>query len=87
MTEPEVHLHHNEPLLRDGRIVGFLTSGGYGHALGGAIGLGYVPCAHLGESAEEMLAASYAVEIAEPRVAAEASLRPIYDPTSVRPRS
>jgi glycine cleavage system aminomethyltransferase T len=37
-------LYHNEPILRDGRIVGYLTSGGYGHALGGAIGLGYVPC-------------------------------------------
>lgn len=39
-SEPDAHLHRNEPLLRDGRVVGHLTSGGYGHALGAAIGLG-----------------------------------------------
>ena len=44
MRDPEVMLFHNEPVLRDGRIVSYLTSGNYGHALGAAIGLGYVPC-------------------------------------------
>jgi glycine cleavage system aminomethyltransferase T len=87
LTEPDAHLHHNEPLLRDGRIVGYLTSGGYGHALGGAIGLGYVPCAYPGESAEAMLTATYAVEIAGRRIPAEASLQSMYDPRSLRPRA
>ncbi|MEM9048471.1 MAG: FAD-dependent oxidoreductase [Pseudomonadota bacterium] len=87
LAEPDAHLFHNEPLLRDGRIVGFLTSGGYGHALGGAIGLGYVPCAHPRETAADMLASDYAVDIAGRRVAAEASLKPLYDPRSERPKS
>ncbi len=87
LTDPDAHLHHNEPLLRDGSIVGYLTSGGYGHALGGAVGLGYVPCAHPGESTEEMLAATYAIEIAGRRIAAEASLKPMYDPRALHPRS
>ncbi len=35
LTEPEPLLYHAEPILRDGRIIGFLSSGGYGHHLGG----------------------------------------------------
>ena len=46
-----------------GEIVGILTSGNYGHALGGAVGLGYVPCA--GEQPdEEILASTYEIEVA-----------------------
>ena len=87
LSDPAAHLHHNEPLLRDGRIVGHLTSGGYGHALGAAIGLGYVPSAEPGEPPEAMLASDYAVEIAGRRIAAGASLTPLYDPKSLRPRA
>jgi len=43
LTDPEPLLYHNEPILRDGKIVGYLTSGNYGHHLGAAIGLGYAP--------------------------------------------
>ncbi|MEO0386875.1 MAG: FAD-dependent oxidoreductase [Pseudomonadota bacterium] len=86
LTDPDLHLHHNEPLLRDGKIVGFLTSGGYGHALGAAVGLGYVPCTRPGEPVAEMLASHYAVEIAGQRAVVEASLKPLYDPKSLRPK-
>ena len=64
--------------------MGILTSGAYGHALGGAVGLGYVPCA--GESPAQLLASSYEIEIAGTRVLAEASLRPLYDPKAERVR-
>ena len=66
----------------DGEIVGYLSSGAYGHHLGGAMGLGYVPC--VGESAEQVLASSYEVDVAGVRVKAEASLKPMYDPKSER---
>ena len=46
--------------------------GNYGHTLGGAIGLGYVPCR--GETPADVLASSYEIEIAGVRVAADASL-------------
>ncbi len=82
LTEPEPMLYHAEPVLRDGEVVGYLTSGNYGHALGAAIGLGYVPCP--GETAAEVLASSYEIEVAGTRVAAEASLKPLYDPKSER---
>jgi len=85
LTDPEPLLYHNEPVLRDGEIVGYLSSGNYGHHLGSAIGLGYVPCA--GESAAEVLASSYEIDVAGTRVVAEASLKPLYDPTGARAKA
>lgn len=85
LTDPEPLLYHNEPILRDGEIVGHLSSGAYGHHLGGAVGLGYVPCA--GETAAAVLASSYEIDVAGVRVAATASLKPLYDPAGARVRS
>lgn len=82
LQDPEPLVYHNEPILRDGEIVGYLSSGAYGHSLGAAIGLGYVPCA--GESAAEVLASRYEIDVAGTRVAAQASLKPLYDPKSER---
>jgi glycine cleavage system T protein len=82
LTDPEPLLYHNEPIVRDGTIVGYLSSGGYGHHLGGAMGLGYVPCQ--GQTAAEVLASDYEIDVAGTRVKAEASLRPMYDPKSER---
>ncbi|PYG30528.1 GcvT family protein [Pelagimonas varians] len=82
LTDPEPMLYHNEPVLRDGEIVGYLSSGNYGHTLGGAMGLGYVPCA--GEKAADVLASSYEIDVMGTRVKAEASLKPMYDPKSER---
>ncbi len=73
-------LYHNEPILRDGEIVGHLSSGGYGHTLGAAVGLGYVPSE--GQSAAEVLASSYEIDVKGTRVKATASLKPMYDPKS-----
>lgn len=84
LTDPEPLLYHAEPIVRDGKLVSYLTSGSYGHTLGGAIGIGYVPCA--GESVAEVLASSYEIEVAGVRVAATASLKSMYDPTSQRVR-
>ncbi|MFM2356172.1 MAG: hypothetical protein RLZZ528_1908 [Pseudomonadota bacterium] len=85
LTEPDAMLYHNEPILRDGRIVGQLTSGAYGHTLGAAIGLGYVPCA--GESAEAVLGSAYEIDVAGRRIGAVASLRPMYDPDGARTKA
>ncbi|MEN9895974.1 MAG: hypothetical protein RIR97_1826, partial [Pseudomonadota bacterium] len=85
LTDPEPLLFHNEAVVRDGKIVSIITSGNYGHHLGGAIGLGYVPCE--GESEADVLSSSYEIEIAGVRVKAEASLEPMYDPKSLRMRA
>jgi 4-methylaminobutanoate oxidase (formaldehyde-forming) len=82
LNDPEPLLYHNEPIIRDGEIVGFLSSGNYGHYLGAAIGLGYVPC--LGETSSDILASHYEIDVAGIRVQAEASLKSMYDPTGKR---
>jgi len=82
LNDAEPLLYHNEPVLRDGQIVGHLSSGSYGHYLGGAVGMGYVPCA--GETADQLLSSSFEIDVAGTRVKATASLKPLYDPTGER---
>jgi len=82
LTDPEPLLYHNEPILRDGKIVSYTSSGAYGHHLGGAIGMGYIPCA--GETADEVLGSTYEIDVMGRRYRAEASLKPMYDPKSER---
>ncbi|MEM9105316.1 MAG: glycine cleavage T C-terminal barrel domain-containing protein, partial [Pseudomonadota bacterium] len=83
LRDPEPMLYHGEPIIRDDEVVGYLTSGNYGHFLGGAIGLGYVPVNN-GEKPAEMLASSYEIEVAGKRFEAIASLKPLHDPASER---
>ena len=82
LTDAEPLLYHNEPILRNGENVGYLSSGGYGHHVGAAIGMGYVPCK--GESVAELLASSFEIDVMGTRVKAEAQLKPFYDPKSER---
>ncbi|MGY8667032.1 FAD-dependent oxidoreductase [Bradyrhizobium sp. UFLA05-109] len=82
VRDPEPLLFHNEAVIRDGRIVSIITSGNYGHHLGGAIGLGYVPCE--GETEADVLSSTYEIEIAGKRFPAEVSSKPMYDPKSER---
>ncbi|MBO6918805.1 MAG: GcvT family protein [Rhizobiaceae bacterium] len=82
LKDPEPLLYHHEPILRDGEVVGYLTSGSYGHTLGAAVGLGYVPCK--GEKAADVLASTYEIDVAGTKVEAEVSLKPMYDPKSER---
>jgi len=85
LDDAEPLLFRSEPVLRDGKIAGFLSSGGYGHALGAAVGLGYISCGG-DESVAELLASRYEIEVAGRRVAATATLKPFYDPMGVRTR-
>ena len=87
LTDAEPLLYHNEPILRDGDVVGYLTSGGYGHHLGAAIGMGYVPCAQPGEAPADMLASTYEIDVMGTRVKAEAQLKPFYDPKGERAKA
>ncbi|WP_308914797.1 FAD-dependent oxidoreductase [Jannaschia sp. LMIT008] len=85
LTDPAPMLFHAEPILRDGRMVGHLTSGNYGHTLGGAVGLGYVPAK--GEAIADLLVSEWAIEVAGTTIAAEASFEPMYDPAGARMRA
>lgn len=78
-------LYHAEPILKDGALAGYLASGGYGHHLGAAVGLGYVPC-EPGMTDAELLASRFEIEVAGERVPALASAKPLYDPGNARVR-
>ena len=82
LEEPEPLLFHNEPIVRDGEYVGYLSSGNYGHHLGGAVGLGYVPSK--GEKPADVLASTYEIDVMGTKIKATASLKPMYDPRSER---
>jgi 4-methylaminobutanoate oxidase (formaldehyde-forming) len=82
LDDPEPLLYHNEPIIMDDRIVGYLTSGMYGHSVGSAIGMGYVEAPGL--TAECIGAATFEIEIAKERFSAQASLKAFYDPSSSR---
>ncbi|MDR6756860.1 4-methylaminobutanoate oxidase (formaldehyde-forming) [Mycoplana sp. BE70] len=79
------HLYHNEPILRDGEIVGSVTSGAYGHRIGASLGMGYVTRPG-GFDAEWLETGHWQVEIAWKRYPARLQLRPWYDPRGERLR-
>ena len=83
LEDPEALLYHNEPIWRNNEIVGFITSGMFGHTLGAAIGLGYVNHAD-GVTLEYIQSGHYEIEVAGRRIPARASLRPFYDPENKR---
>lgn len=84
LEDPDPLLYHNEAIYRDGVVIGYLTSGNYGHYLGGAIGLGYVKCSAVGETAEAQLNSHYQIDVAGKLFDADVSLRPFYDPKALQ---
>ena len=44
LNDPSKMIYQHEPIMRGQEIVGYLTSGNYGHYLGSGVGLGYVDC-------------------------------------------
>lgn len=86
MEKPEPLMFHNEPILRDGKVVGRITSGSYGHTLGRAVGMGYL---ERKEGVDNAFVESgrYEVEIAAERHPARVSLKPLYDPKGERIRA
>lgn len=86
LDDPDAMLHGHEPIFRDGKVVGWVTSGGYGHSLGASVGLGYVGCAEAADAAG-LLNVAFEIEIAGARFAAAASLDPLYGPDNAHMRA
>ena len=82
LKDPSPMMFHNEPIVRDDVIVGYISSANYGHYIGSAIGLGYVPCK--GEDLQTVLKSQYEIEIAGKRFESRVSAKPMYDPKSLR---
>ena len=66
----------NEPIWCGERVVGWVTSGGFGHAIGESIALGYIPADLAAEGRDD-----FAVEILGERRSARLLTSPPYDPT------
>jgi 4-methylaminobutanoate oxidase (formaldehyde-forming) len=77
--DPSVRLYGNEPVLVDGRWVGYVRAAGYGYTLGGAVGLAVVENGD-GVTAEWLGSTKLSVDCAETVVPVTASLTPLYDP-------
>ena len=85
VADPEAILLGRETIYRNGQIVGWLSSGGFGFTVKKGIGLGYIRNRD-GVSDEFIQSGHYELEVAGRRVNAEIALTPIYDSAGERPR-
>jgi sarcosine dehydrogenase len=85
IADPAVQLLGRETIYRNGERVGWLSSGGYGHTIGQAIGYGYVRRT-AGVDREYLLSGHYELEVATERVRCQLHLAPLYDPAMARIR-
>jgi 4-methylaminobutanoate oxidase (formaldehyde-forming) len=76
-------LYHEEPIVRDGAIVGSIKSGAFGFRLGRSLGMGYVH-ADAGVTREWLEGGRWEVEVAARRYPARVQLGPWYDPRNER---
>jgi len=79
LDDPEAYPIHDEPVYRDGALVGYVTSADYGHTLGRAVAFAYVGN-EAGIEAGVITSGSYEIDIAGSRFHATPHLRPPYDP-------
>jgi glycine cleavage system aminomethyltransferase T/glycine/D-amino acid oxidase-like deaminating enzyme len=83
VDDEDIVLLGRETIYRNGERVGWLSSGGYGHAIGKSIGIGYVR--HPGGVDDDfILNGSYELDVAQKRVPCNVHIKPLYDPTSER---
>jgi sarcosine dehydrogenase len=76
----------DEPILRDGRVVGAVTSAAFGHTLGRGVAMGYVrdPA---GVDEAYVRGGAFALDVGGDRVPARAGLAAPYDPHGLRVKS
>ena len=83
LEKKDVTLVGRETILRDGKVVGYLTSGGYGYTVDQPIGFGYVRNAE-GVTQEFLTSGSYELVVAQEKVKAHLHLKAVYDPKNLR---
>jgi len=86
-ADPSVVLLGRETIYRDGKRVGWLSSGGYGYMVGRSIGYGYIRDPENGVDRKSVLSGRYELEVATTRVPAQVFLDPLYDATMSRIKS
>jgi len=76
----------DEPILRDGRVVGTVTSAAFGHTLGRAVAMGYVRDPG-GVDDAYVAGGRFELDVAGDRIPARAGLAAPYDPRALRVKS
>ncbi|SLN44597.1 4-methylaminobutanoate oxidase (formaldehyde-forming) [Roseovarius albus] len=79
LEDPKALVFGNEPILREGQVVGRLTSASYGWSVGAGIGMGYVSC-ETGTKASDLISGSYQILVEGRAVGATVSVRALYSP-------
>ena len=72
----------DEPIWHDGKVIGWVTSGGYAHYVDRSLAQGYVPVA----LASDTRPRAFEVEILGERRAATIAPEPLFDPSGARMR-
>ena len=85
INDPDVVLLGRETIYRNGEVVGWLTSGGWGYTVNKNIGYGYVRNPE-GVDSEYFISGTYELEVATVRHSCKLQLGPLYDPKLERVR-
>ena len=76
LCDPQPLLHHNEPVLRDGQVVGYVSSGAYGYCANAAVGLCFVSLPEGSTDKHDIETGRYSVMVEGREIMAEISLKP-----------
>ena len=79
-------LHHGEPIFANGKCVGVITSGAWGHRIGKSLGIGWISD-DKSITLKAIKSMDFEIEVAMKRYKATAQLKPWYDPKSERVKS
>jgi heterotetrameric sarcosine oxidase gamma subunit len=79
-------MYHEEPIYRDGVLVGSTTSGAWGHRIGKSLAIALVKCTD-GVTAEWLNSGNWEVEIAWKRYGIVVQVQPFYDPKGEKLKS
>ncbi len=86
LEDSEPLLLHDEPIYRNGEIVGRTTSAAFGYTVGSSVAMGYVNMPK--EATGDWLSSGmYEIELAGEMFKAVCSNKPFYDPQNIRIRS
>ncbi|MDX2381217.1 MAG: FAD-dependent oxidoreductase [Acidimicrobiia bacterium] len=83
LEDPDLLLVHDEPIFRDGELVGRTSSGMWSYVEGRCLAMGYVNHP-LGVTKEWLDAGEFEIEVATKRIPATASIRSFYDGVGTR---
>ena len=83
LEDPDRLVYHDEPIYRDGELVGRTSSGMFSHVEQRCLAMGYLESAE-GITQEWLDAGAFEIEVATVRIPATPSIRSFYDPKNLR---